>query len=280
MVGIGFFAPLPLALMMPFMAGQSLLMGESFGKGFQYGKRKISSMSNEEFNKMTAADLGQQIATDYDAIIPSLEQAVRASTAFQRMIFTEMGEVLKLIPGEILKFFGLEGIEPGTDSDKLSFNIIQVRSWTDSELRAAFENKQNFALYNGITQIYIVDEYNKRFILTEPLPHVHDPSHHPPPPPPPPPPSPITPKITREWLNINATARLHRMLTGATEVWRLWTRTPTTPWIELKRGTKSALIKSANAAYPDHLFAIFIIPDNTGNNPPANFHYYVQKQKL
>ncbi len=185
------------------MAGQSLLMGESFGKGFQYGKRKISAMSNEDFNKMTAADLGQEIATDYTAIIPSLEEAVRASTAFQRMIFQEMGEILKLIPSEILKFFGLESLL-GSEEDrsKLSFNVLQVRAWSDTELRAAFENSLH--LYDGITQINITDEYNKRFVLTEPQPHVHEPSHHP-------------PVITKDraWYKINATGRVVEKPGGA-----------------------------------------------------------------
>ncbi len=94
-MGIGFFAPLPLAMMLPFMAGQSMIMGESFGKGFQYGKRKISSMSNEEFNKMDANTLGRELATDYATIIPHLEQAVRASSDFQQMIIQEL---IKIIP--------------------------------------------------------------------------------------------------------------------------------------------------------------------------------------
>ncbi len=97
-MGIGFFAPLPLAMMLPFMAGQSLIMGESFGKGFQYGKRKISSMSNEEFNAMNADDLGRELSTDYSAIIPHLEQSVRASADFQRMIIEEL---IKIIPNFI-----------------------------------------------------------------------------------------------------------------------------------------------------------------------------------
>ncbi len=168
MVGIGFFAPLPLALMMPFMAGQSLLMGEAFGKGFQYGKRKISAMSNDEFNELNATKLGQEIATDYNDIIPSLQIAVKASTEFQRMIFQEMGEILKLIPSEILKFFGIESIVDQENAALLSFNSLQVRAWSDTELRAAFEN--TFALYDGLTKIVITDEYNKRFVKTEPEP--------------------------------------------------------------------------------------------------------------
>ncbi len=102
-MGIGFFAPLPLAMMLPFMAGQSMIMGESFGKGFQYGKRKISSMSNEEFNKMDANQLGRELATDYTQIIPHLEQAVRASSDFQNMIIQEL---IKIIPNFVDQLLG------------------------------------------------------------------------------------------------------------------------------------------------------------------------------
>ncbi len=109
-MGIGFFAPLPLAMMLPFMAGQSMIMGESFGKGFQYGKRKISSMSNEEFNKMNADQLGRELLTDYKQIIPHLEQAVRASSQFQQMIIQEL---IKIIPNFVDQLLGGGGEETG-----------------------------------------------------------------------------------------------------------------------------------------------------------------------
>ncbi len=99
---IGLFAPLPLAMMIPFMAGQSLMMGEAFGKGFQYGKRKISSMSNEEFNALTADDLGKSIQTDYNQIIPHLGQAVKASSEFQSLVIREIIDQIKNAPGDIL----------------------------------------------------------------------------------------------------------------------------------------------------------------------------------
>ncbi len=50
------FLPVPLPMMIPFMGAQSLVIGKMFGVGFQYGKRKISAMSNEEFNKLTFQD--------------------------------------------------------------------------------------------------------------------------------------------------------------------------------------------------------------------------------
>ncbi len=112
MVGIGFFAPLPLALMMPFMAGQSMMMGDAFGKAYQYGKRKISAMSNEEFNKLTPHDLGQSIVTDYNAIIPSLSQAVKSSSEFQSLIIRELAEILKNLPTDIIQGLTGSGTSP------------------------------------------------------------------------------------------------------------------------------------------------------------------------
>ncbi len=102
MVGIGFFAPLPLALMLPFMAGQSMLMGDAFGKAYQYGKRKISAMSNEEFNKLSPSDLSNQIVTDYSQMIPSLSTAVKNSQAFQSLIITELTKIARSIPADVI----------------------------------------------------------------------------------------------------------------------------------------------------------------------------------
>ncbi len=92
-------------MMIPFMAGQSLMMGEAFGKGFQYGKRKISAMSNEEFNALTPSKLGEEIKTDYTAIIPHLGQAVKASSDFQSLVIKEIIDVIKNLPADIIGGF-------------------------------------------------------------------------------------------------------------------------------------------------------------------------------
>ncbi len=134
MVGIGFFAPFPLALMIPFMAGQSLAMGEAFGKGFQYGKRKISSMSNEEFNALNFQQLSESIATDYKVMIPSLEKSIQASETLQRTVIQQMGELIKTIPSEILNFFG--GLI-GQDSQTTNTSgITNVRLNRDQDIQA------------------------------------------------------------------------------------------------------------------------------------------------
>ncbi len=132
MVGIGFFAPFPLALMIPFMAGQSLAMGEAFGKGFQYGKRKISSMSNEEFNALNFQQLSESIATDYKVMIPSLKESIKTSDQLQSIVIHEMGELIKSIPSEILNFFGGLTGQPETTNTS---GITNVRLNRDQDIQ-------------------------------------------------------------------------------------------------------------------------------------------------
>ncbi len=136
-MGIGFFAPLPLAMMIPFMAGQSLIMGESFGKGFQFGKRKISSMSNEQFNAMDAKQLGTELLTDYQQIIPSLEQAVRASSDFQQMVIQEL---IKIIPNFVDQLLS-GGNAPGSEGGKTVGNIPGVASFISSAIPFGIPDK-------------------------------------------------------------------------------------------------------------------------------------------
>ncbi len=93
---IGFFAPLPLAIMIPFMAAQSFAMGQAFGTSFQYGKRKISSMSNEEFNATSPLILHNDIQSDVRAMIPSMNQSFDRMEKFQIEIIQSMLDTILL----------------------------------------------------------------------------------------------------------------------------------------------------------------------------------------
>ncbi len=95
---IGGFMPIPLAMMIPFMATQSLVMGESFGKAFQFGKRKISAMDNETFNKLTIEQVASEMFKSYQNILPDLKQSMRDSSQLQSDI---IGQILS-IPSETL----------------------------------------------------------------------------------------------------------------------------------------------------------------------------------
>ncbi len=89
------FMPLPLAIMIPFMGMQSMVMAKQFGEGFQYGKRRISAMSNEEFNKLTMGQLMQQTNDELKTLIPNMRDALQSMRPFQREIFIEMLAAMK-----------------------------------------------------------------------------------------------------------------------------------------------------------------------------------------
>ncbi len=89
------FMPIPLAIMPPFMAYQSLVMGDAFGRAFQFGKRKISAMSNEEFNKLDIVTMFESISNEYVRMIPTVKDAMSQSVDLQVAIVKEL---LRVIP--------------------------------------------------------------------------------------------------------------------------------------------------------------------------------------
>ncbi len=95
------FLPIPLAMMIPFMGAQSLVLGKQFGEGFQYGKRKISAMTNEEFNKITPAKLAQNNAEELKQMIPSMQASITDMRSFQSFIVRELIETVKQLPNDI-----------------------------------------------------------------------------------------------------------------------------------------------------------------------------------
>ncbi len=114
---IGFFAPLPLAIMIPFMAAQSFAMGHAFGTSFQYGKRKISSMSNEEFNALSATDLHGELQADIRAMIPDMNTSFKQMERFQIDIINSMVNTLRIAAADFLEFIsgGLIKAPPAPD---------------------------------------------------------------------------------------------------------------------------------------------------------------------
>ncbi len=94
--------PLPLAIMIPFMAGQSFAMGEAFGKGFQYGKRRVSSMTNEEFNKSSGASMFKETTADIKQMIPSMKNSMHDFSLLQTDIIKELITYVGQLPKEVL----------------------------------------------------------------------------------------------------------------------------------------------------------------------------------
>ncbi len=97
--------------MPPFMAYQSLVMGDAFGRAFQFGKRKISAMSNEEFNKLDIVSMFKTISHEYVRLIPTVQESMSASTDLQVKIVEEMLRVLPAMGAALLK--AMSGGEEG-----------------------------------------------------------------------------------------------------------------------------------------------------------------------
>ncbi len=70
--------PLPLPIMIPFMMWQSAAIAAGFGTYFQYAKRKISALSNEEFNAARPSDLVNELFDDIMNEIPSSFERIRS----------------------------------------------------------------------------------------------------------------------------------------------------------------------------------------------------------
>ncbi len=113
------FLPVPLPMMIPFMGAQSLVIGKMFGEGFQYGKRKISAMPNEEFNKLTFEKLMSNAREEIKASIPTMNLAMQDMKPMVdvvvREFFNYITLVSKIITGTSTgeNIFQKEGFEIG-----------------------------------------------------------------------------------------------------------------------------------------------------------------------
>ncbi len=73
---------------------QSAAMALAFGSFFQYGKRKISAMSNEEFNPLTPEELTANLMSSVNNMIPTVQQS-----------FHQMEQMNVLIQDAMAKYF-------------------------------------------------------------------------------------------------------------------------------------------------------------------------------
>ncbi len=91
------FLPVPLPMMIPFMGAQSLVIGKMFGEGFQYGKRKISAMPNEEFNKLTFETMMSNARDEMQKSIPTMIQAMQDMKPMVQAVVHEFTNYLSLV---------------------------------------------------------------------------------------------------------------------------------------------------------------------------------------
>ncbi len=75
---------------------QSYLMMYFAGAGWQIGKRKISAIPNDEFNKMSANDLLKGFTADLRETIPTLERSLNDITPLIATLIEQYGDFIKI----------------------------------------------------------------------------------------------------------------------------------------------------------------------------------------
>lgn len=75
---------------------QSYLMMYFAGAGWQIGKRKVSAIPNDEFNKMSAKQLLEGFTADLRSTIPTLERSLNDITPLIRTLILQYGDFIKV----------------------------------------------------------------------------------------------------------------------------------------------------------------------------------------
>ncbi len=98
------------------MGAQSFIMMYQAGEGWQYGKRKISAMSNEEFNKLTPEIVLEKQAIVLRNALPTIQRSMNDMTPMIQTIIAQYGdfirEMIKALPEAIGNIFegGITGV--------------------------------------------------------------------------------------------------------------------------------------------------------------------------
>ncbi len=90
------FQPIPNAVMIPFMEVQSAALAYGFGLNYEFSKRKIRSMSNEQFNALTPQDVEEMQARHTAVLLEGFIKRVPAVMPAQSKIFDQYVTIEKL----------------------------------------------------------------------------------------------------------------------------------------------------------------------------------------
>ncbi len=169
---VGFFMPLPLPIMIPFMMWQSAAIAAGFGTYFQFAKRRVSAMSNEEFNK---SDPHELVNSMYEDIVKSIPSSFAKVDSLTPVILQSMNVMLdqavKWLAGVISgNVFGTPNpvneplpiggdITPDLDIELLNPSFEEIKLWPITKLNLIHEHQIN--QYTSRAQGFINSIWNK-----------------------------------------------------------------------------------------------------------------------
>ncbi len=97
------------------MMSQSWIMMYAAGGAWQYGKRRISAMSNEEFNKLLPIDLLKEHTEMLRSAIPTIQKSIQDMTPLIETLMTQFGtfinKAIEAIPQTVSNILGTPGGE-------------------------------------------------------------------------------------------------------------------------------------------------------------------------
>ncbi len=180
---IGFFMPLPLPIMIPFMMWQSAAIAAGFGTYFQFAKRRVSAMSNEEFNK---ADPHQLVNSMYEDIVKSIPDSFAKVDSLTPVILQSMNVMLdqavkwlgNVIRGNIFDTPSQpslptdESVPVVPDVELLTLTIQFIATMNDLSLEATIRNITD---YDNTTRELLLAEQARRKRTEEFLPELPTP---------------------------------------------------------------------------------------------------------
>ncbi len=116
------FTAIPNPQMLAFMPIQSYLMMYFAGSGWQYGKRRISAMSNEDFNKLTPERLLEQHSDELKRIMPTLEKSLNDVTPLVKILIEQYGDFIKAALAAVPQAIQNIGIPMLTGQAKIDYD--------------------------------------------------------------------------------------------------------------------------------------------------------------
>ncbi len=90
------FSPVPIGTMVPFMEMQSAALAYAFGINYEYGKRKIKSMSNDTYNALTSNDIVKLTSQHTTVYIEQFKKQLPQVLPMQTEIFKQFVSIEKI----------------------------------------------------------------------------------------------------------------------------------------------------------------------------------------
>ncbi len=89
------FTAVPNPMMLSFLATQGFAIMYYGGAGWQFGKRKVSGMSNEEINKMSPNEFLMKLHSETKTMVPTMSQGMKDMTPLIRTTMIEFGAYVR-----------------------------------------------------------------------------------------------------------------------------------------------------------------------------------------